>query len=86
MDITLREVGNSLVATIPKNIITESKVKKGDVCSIRIVNDGILIQPKTKKLKGEYFLEEYFGKPIKDIKGWDFENVPTGKPVGEEEW
>ena len=53
MDITLREVGNSLVATIPKNIVTECNVKKGDVCTIRIVNDGILIQPKCKKLKGE---------------------------------
>ena len=86
MDITLREVGNSLVATIPKNIVTECNVKKGDVCTIRIVNDGILIQPKCKKLKGEYFLEEYFGKPIEEIKGWEYESISTGNPVGEEEW
>ena len=40
----------------------------------------------TKELKGEAYLEEYFGKPIEDIKGWEGENIPTGDPVGEEEW
>ena len=39
-----------------------------------------------KKLKGESFLEEYFGKLIEDINGWEYENVSTGTQVGNEEW
>ena len=45
-----------------------------------------IIYNQNKKLKGECFLEEYFGKPMEDIAGWDCENVSTGIPTGKEEW
>lgn len=87
MQVSLREVGNSLVTTIPKDVVQELNVKKGDVFEIE--NDGtriVLIPIRKKKLKGELFLEAFYEKPIEDIHSWETENVETGDPVGEEVW
>ncbi len=86
MDIQVREAGNSLVVTIPKDIISELHIKKGDVFSINASPNEIKLVPKRKKLRGEAFLEEYFGKPFNAIEPWDYEDVPTGIPQGEEIW
>ncbi len=86
MEITLREAGNSLVVTIPREIITSIGIKKGDVLDVKSDNKSILITPVKKKLKGEIFLEKYYGKKYADIGSWDYEDVETGAPIGEEEW
>lgn len=43
-------------------------------------------ESKEKQLRGEAFLEEKYKKPFEKIEPWDYEDVPTGKPQGEEEW
>ncbi len=51
-------------------------------------NKSNIFVPTRKKLKGEIFLEEYYGKPLEDI-GTISDNNPEinwGKPVGEEIW
>ena len=86
MKITLREVGNSLVATIPKDIVKNAYIKKGDILEVSCSNKNIVLTPKKKKLKGEIFLEQYYGKSFDEIAPWDYEDVATGEPVGEEAW
>ena len=62
---------------------------------IRVVSIKGEFQPRKKKLWGEKYLEEYYGKDIseiwKDVKAGkirlvDNEEVDWGKPVGEEIW
>lgn len=43
-------------------------------------------EPEEKQLRGEKYLETRYNKPFKEIEPWDYEDVPTGKPHGEEEW
>ncbi len=86
MDVQVREAGNSLVVTIPKDIISEFRIKKGDIFSINASSNEIKLIPKKKKLRGEIFLEEYFGKPFSEIEPWDYEDISTGDPQGEEIW
>lgn len=86
MDVSVREAGNSLVVTIPKNIISELRIKKGDLLSISSTSNEIKLIPKKKKLRGELFLEEFYGKPFDEINPWDYEDVSTGIPQGEEAW
>lgn len=88
--VKLRTVGNSTVITIPNaNLITANK-KSGDEFEVHNFGEGgFLITPikEKKKLKGEIFLEEYYGKPIEEIGmvGSDHE-LNWGEPVGEEIW
>ncbi len=86
MDVSVREAGNSLVVTIPKSIISELRIKKGDLLSISSTSNEIKLIPKKKKLRGELFLEEFYGKPFNEINPWDYEDVSTGIPQGEEIW
>lgn len=83
---SLRNVGNSLVITIPQKILQEASLKKGDIVELSFNNGDIIMSPQKKKLKGEVYLESYYGKPINEIEAWDYENIDTGSPIGEEEW
>lgn len=88
MSVVCRKVGNSTTVTIPNEIIKQIGIKPGDEMDISTDGTSIIFVPIRKKLKGEIFLEEYYGKPIEEI-GVISENNPEidwGKPVGEEIW
>ncbi len=88
METTIRKVGNSMVITLPHQLCAAKNLESGDRISIEEKGDMIVLSPIKKKLKGEAFLEEYYGKPIEEIyiSGWDTEVVDFGPPVGVEEW
>ncbi len=86
MSVTCRKVGNSITATIPNEIIKELGIKPGDSMDVSTVNNTIVFIPAKKKLKGEIFLEEFYGKPISEIGGFETEVVDWGEPQGDEEW
>ena len=85
MTVSAREVGNSLVVTIPKDTIRELNIHKGDFFDVNIKNNDLCFTPKKKRLKGESFLEEYFNKPFDEIESWETEDIST-VAIGEEEW
>ncbi len=86
MNVTLREVGNSYVTTIPKDIVTLLNISKGDRLEIKVKNENIIMTPLKKRLRGELFLESIYNRPINEIKEWEYECTDTGSPVGDEEW
>ena len=86
MDVLVREVGNSTVVTLPKEIIQSLRIKKGDLLTVNHTDKEITLTPKNKKLRGEKFVEEYFKKPFEEIKSWEVEDVDTGFSVGDEAW
>lgn len=86
MTVSAREVGNSLVVTIPKESIRQLNIKKGDLFDVTVKENNLCFIPEKTKLKGESFLEDYFNKPFDEIKGWDYEDVGTGEPMGDEVW
>lgn len=88
MSVICRKVGNSITVTIPKEITKEMGIRPGDEMDISINDKAIVFVPLRKKLKGESFLEDYYGKPIDEI-GIIIKNNPEvdwGNPVGEEIW
>ncbi len=88
MSVVCRKVGNSTTVTIPNEIIKQIGIKPGDEMDISTDGASITFIPVKKKLKGEVFLEEYYGKPINEI-GIISDNNPEvnlGEPVGEEIW
>lgn len=88
MSVVCRKVGNSTTVTIPNEIIKQIGIQPGDEMDISTDGTSITFVPIRKKLKGEIFLEEYYGKPIEEI-GVISDNSPEvdwGKPVGEEIW
>lgn len=86
MSVLCRKVGNSIAATIPNDIVKLVGIRPGD--SMEISSDGrsITLTPKQKRLRGEIFLEKYFGKPLSEIGQIETETVDWGAPAGEEEW
>ena len=86
MSVTCRKVGNSITATIPIEIIKKLGIKPGDSMDVSTVDNTIVFIPIKKKLKGELFLEEYYGKPISEIEAFGTEEVDWGEPQGDEEW
>ncbi len=86
MIVSAREVGNSLVVTIPKDTIKELSISKGDCFEVNVKNNELCFIPQKKRLKGEIFLEEYYNKPFNEIEPWECEDISTGEAVGEEIW
>ena len=86
MSITCRKVGNSIVTTIPTEIVNKLGLKPGDELDVREESGIIMFSPVQKKLKGELFLEEFYGKPAEEIRNLETETVDWGEPQGEEIW
>ena len=86
MTVRAREVGNSLVVTIPKESINELNIKKGDLFDVMVNRDNLCFVPKKKKLKGEVFLENYYNKSFDEIEAWGYEDISTGVAIGDEAW
>ena len=86
MSVICRKVGNSIAATIPNEIIKKLGIRPGDSMNVSVMNNTIIFTPVKKKLKGEIFLEEFYGKPISEIGELDTEIVDWGEPQGDEEW
>ena len=86
MDVAIRKVGNSAVVTIPQDIINQLNVKIGDSVEMSVENKIAYLKPKRKRLRGELFLEDFYGKSYDKIGMIDTEDIDTGEPVGEEAW
>ena len=86
MTVRAREVGNSLVVTIPKESINELNIKEGDLFDVMVNRDNLCFVPKKKKLKGEVFLENYYNKSFDEIEAWGYEDISTGVAIGDEAW
>lgn len=88
MSVVCRKVGNSTTVTIPNEIIKQIGVRPGDEMDITTDGKTITFIPIRKKLRGEIFLEEYYGKPIEEIGAIDNNEpeVDWGDPIGEEIW
>ena len=86
MSVTCRKVGNSITATIPNEIVKKLGIKSGDVLNVTATDDSIIFVPEKKRLRGELFLEEFYGKPISDINNIETEVIDWGEPQGDEEW
>ena len=86
MSVICRKVGNSITATIPNSIIKQTGIKPGDKLDIFVDGSSIVMVPEKKRLRGEIFLEEYYGKPVGNIQELNTENVDWGEPEGAEEW
>lgn len=86
MEVKLRNVGNSVTATIPKAILEQMGMKAGDTVEFQVLNDYVTMRQKKKKLKGEIYLEKLFGKSMDEIEEFDTEMMDMGAPVGEEIW
>lgn len=86
MTVICRKVGNSVTATIPNEIIKKLGIKPGDEMDISEDKGSIVLVPVKKRLRGELFLEEYYGKSIDQIGEIETEVVDWGKPQGDEVW
>ena len=83
--IIVESAGDDTFIPIPDDVLLELGLKKGDTVDVSVV-DGTLIVKPIKKLKGEAYIEEYYGKPATQIKSIETEIVDWGKPKGDEEW
>lgn len=86
MPVICRKVGNSVTATIPNEIIKKLGIKPGDKMNISEENGIIILVPLKRKLRGEAFIESYYGKAIEEIEGIETEKVDWGEPKGGEVW
>jgi len=90
MQSTIRKIGNSEGTIIPKNILDTFSLRERDIINFEIHSEGILIKPaKVKKVRKSLRerTEEFYGISFDEaIKKIDFEftELETGKPVGEE--
>lgn len=83
---TLQKWGNSHGIRVPKQVLTDLDIKENDKLSINVVDGEIIIKKEKphKTLKDR--LEEFYKKPISEIKMLKEEEISTGYPVGEEIW
>jgi len=89
MQATIRKIGNSEGTIIPKSILDTFSLRERDIINFEIHSEGILIKPAVKKVRKSLRerTEEFYGIPFDEvIKKIDFEftELETGKPVGEE--
>lgn len=77
MEVTVRTWGNSLGIRIPKQVLTEMKLKESDILEIETVNATITLRKKFTHKTFEERLADYGGK----IKPYDFN---WGEPKGVE--
>ena len=85
--VKLREVGNSITATIPTRFAEKSGLKAGDSVTFYLTTDGNVMLKKAsvkKKTRYELYLEEFYGKPIEEIEPIYSEELDWGYAVGEE--
>ena len=90
MNTTVQKWGNSQGIRIPKHILEEVGLKINDEVKLKKVENKIIIE---KVENNTHFtlkehLENYYGKPIEDIKYIDdAEEINWGKSEGDEvEW
>ena len=89
MNTTVQKWGNSQGIRIPKYILEEVGLNIDDEVKLQKIDNKIVIEKveKTSFTLKEH-LENYYGKPIEDIKSIDnAEEINWGKPEGDEvEW
>ena len=83
--VRVAQAGEDVFIPIPDEFIQQLGLKEGDNVNASVV-DGVLMVKPAKKLKGEGYIEEYYGKPAGDINSIETEVVDWGKPRGDEEW
>lgn len=83
---TLQKWGNSHGIRVPKQFLTDLNIKVNDRLSINVVDDGIVIKKEKSHKTLKERLEEFYKKPISEIKALKEEEISTGYPVGEEIW
>ena len=76
---SIKKWGNSLAVRIPKQLAEQTNLEEGSEIEIRLVDNAIVITPKTKK----YSLEELLaGAKAEDFSG----EYDWGDSLGEEIW
>ncbi len=83
---TLQKWGNSHGIRVPKQVLTDLDIKENDKLSINVVDDEIIIKKEKSHKTLKERLEEFYKKPISEIKMLKEEEISTGYPVGEEIW
>lgn len=80
MKVQVQTWGNSLALRIPKSFAVETKIGKGTIVEMSIVQGKIVVTPATEP---EYTLEELLnGVKKKNLHG----ETDTGTAVGKEVW
>lgn len=51
MKVKFREVGNSMTITIPRDIVSQLGISKGNDAEVRLSNDGFMVTPVSNKKK-----------------------------------
>ena len=86
MTATLQKWGNSHGIRVPKQFLNDLDIKVNDKLTITVINDEIVIKKEKTHKKLKERLEEFYGKPISNIKKIEVEEIDTGSPVGDEIW
>ena len=83
---TLQKWGNSHGIRVPKQVLTDLDIKENDKLSINVVDDEIIIKKEKSHKTLKERLEEFYKRPISEIKMLKEEEISTSLPVGEEIW
>ena len=83
---TLQKWGNSHGIRVPKQVLTDLDIKENDKLSINVVDDEIIIKKEKSHRTLKERLEEFYKKPISEIKMLREDEISTGYPVGGEIW